>query len=219
MFRQHWREVRFWRWWLGRRAPRAVRWSLGLLALVLVLGGGFLAAVQLSKASSGLAPTGGYTFQTTVQKLVTVREHGRTVVRRVPVIRKVFLRPQTAYETRYDTRVVTAPGGTRVVQHEVVRYVPVVTKSIVTVDGKKRTVTQTKLVPTTRMVTQTNVVTNEHTVTNQTTVVNTRTETVPVTVRETSTQTVFQTVTQPPNILTQTLTLPLVTVTVTVPSP
>ena len=66
MIREHWRELAFWRWWFAQRAPREVRWGLGLLGLVLVLGGGFLAADRLSQARAGVSPTGSYTFETTV---------------------------------------------------------------------------------------------------------------------------------------------------------
>ena len=51
------------------------------------------------------------------------------------------------------------------------RYVPVVHKRTVLVNGKTKTITETRLVPTVKTQTLTNVVTNQQTVTNQSTVV------------------------------------------------
>ena len=163
----------------------------------------------------------GYTIESTVSKLVTIRDHGKTIVKRVPVIRRVLVPPDTQYVTT------TTPGGVRVVKQRVVDYVPVVKRRVYTVKGKTRTVTVTesRLVPTVRtqtqtqtqiqVQTQTNVVTDQQTVVNNTntvTVVSTRTDTViqPVTVVETDTRTVTET---------QTVTTPAETVTVTIPDP
>ena len=74
--------------------------------VLLVLGGGFLAADRLATASTGLS-TGA--FETTVEKVVTVREHGKTIVKSVPVVRRVS-------QTLLDTRVITTPGGVRIVE-------------------------------------------------------------------------------------------------------
>jgi hypothetical protein len=209
MIRKHWHDVRFWRWWWQNQVPQRVKFGGGIAAVVLVLAAGFFAAVQLSTASAGVAPTGAYTFETTVEKLVTVREHGRTVVKRIPVVRRVFVRPQTAFQTLYDTRVITTPGGVRIVRKQVL--VPVIKRHVVTVNGKTKTITSTRLVPTTKTMTQTTVVTNQGT----TTVVNNHTDTVGVTVKQTQTQTQTETVTQT-QTQTQTETLPPETVTVTV---
>jgi len=57
----------------------------------------------------------------------------------VPVVRRVVYRPQTAFRTLFGTRVITTRGG--------VRYIPVVKKRVVTVNGKTRTITETQLVP------------------------------------------------------------------------
>lgn len=204
---------------------------MGLLGLAVVLGGGFLVADRLSQANAGISPTGSYTFETTVERLVTVRTHGRATVKRVPVVRRVFLRPQTAFETRFDTRVVTKPGSVRVVERRVLRYVPVVRKRVVTVGGKTRTVTTRRLVRTTRVQTvttqQTQTLVDQNTTTvvsNHTeTVVNNHTATVPVTVvqNNTETETVVHTVKSPSETVTetQTVTVPGVGVTVTVPAP
>jgi hypothetical protein len=193
----------------------------GLAGVLLALGGGFLAADRLASANAGLA-TGAYTFETTVDKVVTVRENGRIVVKRVPMVRRVSVRPQTAYQTLYDTRVTTTPGGVRVVEKNVVRLVPVISRHVVTVNGKTRTTTETRLVETTQTQTQTTVVTNQNT----TTLEHTRTETQPVTVKQTETQTATVTVTQtqtqtlPAQTVTAvvTVTVPLITVTITTPT-
>ena len=157
-------------------------------------------------------------------KIVTIKEHGRTVVKRVPVVvRKTIVHSSTAYATSVDTRVITTPGGLRYVTKKIVRYVPVVHKRAVLVNGKTKTITETRLVPTVK--TETNVVTNQQTVTNQSTVVVDRSNTVtqPVTVTETQTQTQTETLTEtetetetqtvtvqsPPDTTTITITLPL----------
>jgi hypothetical protein len=223
MIREHWREPRFWRWFWQNRAPLGAKLAVGLVVAAAFLLGGFFAADRLSGASAGVT---ALTYQTTVEEPVTVREHGKTIVRRVSVVRRVVLQPQTAFETRYDTRVVTTPGGVRLVPQRVVKYVPVIRRRVITVNGKTQTITQTKLVPVTTVRTQTltNVVTNQQTVVDQNTVtvVNNRSVTVPVTVTESHTETVVVTETQPaetvtlPVTVTDTLPLP---VTVTVPVP
>ncbi len=215
MIREHWRELGFWRWWWHNRVPTTARLVGALIAVIVFLGGGFLAADRLATASTGLS-TGAYTFETTVQKVVTVREHGKTIVKRVPVVRRIAMTPRTVMETRYDTRVITTPGGVRIVERKVVRTVPVIRRRVVTVNGKTRTTTETRLVQTTRTQTQTQTQTQTTVVTNQNTTTlehthtetNVRTETQPVTVKQTETQTTTVTVTQ-----TQTQTLPAQTVT------
>ena len=220
MLRKHWREPAFWRWLWRNRIPLGAKLALAVASVVLFLGGGFFAADRLASANAGVSATDAFTFETTIQKLVTVREHGKTVVKRVPVVRRVFLRPQTAFETRYDTRLITTPGGIRTVRQKVVRYVPVVKRRTITVDGKTRTLTETRLVPTTteRILTQTqtSVVTNQQTVVNQNTVtvVKSQTDTAFATVTETHTETAVETQTLPGDILT--VTLPVVTVIETV---
>ena len=194
MFRKHWREPGFWRWWWGSQAPHGAKVSLAGLALLGFLGVGFLAALGLSQADAGGTGTRALTLQTTVDKLVTVRDRGRMVVRRVPVVRRVVYRPQTAMQTLFGTRVVTAPGRS------------VVQKRLVTVGGKTRTIIATQTVSRTR--TQTRVQTETSVVTDQQTVV--RTETLPVTVQQTVVQTL------PPE--TVTVTVPI-TVTITLPKP
>jgi hypothetical protein len=206
MFRRHWREPAFWRWWWGNQAPHGAKVSLAGLALLGFLAVGFFAALGLSEADAGSTDPRALTFQTTVDKLVTVRERGRVVVRRVPVVRRVVYRPETAVRTLFGTRVrvVTTPGRA------------VVEKRLVTVGGKTRTIIATQTVSGTRTQTrvqtetrtQTRVQTETNVVTDQQTVV--RTETLPVTVQQTVVQTLpSQTVT---------VTVPI-TVTITVPKP
>jgi hypothetical protein len=169
-----------------------------LVAAFLIVGG-YFASGHLSGASAASGGPESYVLQTTITKVVTVREHGRTVVKRVPVVvRRTIVHSSTAYGTVIDTRVVTTPGGVRYLTRKVVRYVPVVHKRTVVVNGKTRTVTETRLVPTVKTQTLTNV----QTITNQSTVVVNRTNTVtqPVTTVET------HTVTLPPETVTQTQT-------------
>lgn len=227
MFREHWRELAFWRWWWHNRVPPELRAGAIVALLGLVLGGGlFLAALTTAHDPGSSAAA---QIETTEVKVVTIRERGHIVSKLVPVVKRVTLRPSTAYETQtaLQTRYVTSPGQVQVVDKPVVRYVPVVKKQVVTVGGKTHTVGVTVRVPTTRFVTQTNQVTNLQTVTNATTVHDrvtqtqtvhdthtvTNTQTVTNTVTNTQTQTQVQTVTQPVTV-TQT---DAITVTVSLP--
>jgi len=198
MFRDNWRTLGFWRWWWRASVPADAKVIGAIVLALLALVGGYFASGHLTGAS---AAADSYIRETTVSKIITVKEHGRTIVKRVPVVvRKTIVKSSTAWATSVDTRVVTTPGGLRYVTRKVVRYVPVVHKRKVFVNGKTRTVTETRLVPTVR--TQTNVVTDQQTVTNQSTVVVNRPSTVtqPVTTVET------HTVTLPPDTVTQTQT-------------
>jgi hypothetical protein len=194
MVREYWRDPRFWRWFWHNRIPSGAKVTAGVFAAAAVLVGGFFAAARLSGARASVS---ALTYDTTLEKAVTVREHGKTLVRRVPVVRRVFVRPQTSVETRFGTRFVTTPGGIRLVPERIVKLVPVVRRHVITVNGKTQTIT------------------NQQTVVDQSTVtvVNSRTVTAPVTVTESRAETVVQTETLPP----VTVTVPLVTVTATLP--
>jgi hypothetical protein len=143
------------------------------------------------------------------------------------VVRKTIVHSSTAWATSVETRVITAPGGLRYVTKKVVRYVPFVHKRTVLVDGKTKTITETRLVPTVKTQTLTNVVTNQQTVTNQSTVVVNKSNTVtqpvttvethtvtlpPQTVTETQTETVTET-----QVVTTTVQEPGTTITITLP--
>lgn len=230
MFRRHWREPGFWRWWWTNRAPGALRLGLGLFLLGAVLVGGLLTADRLSTAKGGVEQTALLrTYVETVDKVVTVREKGKIVRKVVPVVHirkvKVVAKPQTVLQTQtsFRTLAVTTKGKVRLVRQKVVRRVPVVKTHLVTVSGKTQTVAVTQYRPTTaietRSQTVTNAVTNSQTVTNSRTVTNTETETQTetdvITTVQTRTQTVQNTVTET-DVVTQTLpTTVEVTVTVT----
>lgn len=179
-----------------------------LVALALALGGGFVLAARLSQAHAGVSAARAFTLVSTVQQRVTLRVNGKTVVRRVPIVRRVLVHPQTVYETRIRTHVVSSPGSL----HVVTNRVPVVRRTVVTVAGQKVVHTQTRLVPVTRtqMLTQTQM----QTVTNSQTVVTT----VPVTttVRQATTVKQATTVRQVTTVV-STETLPAETRTVTQP--
>ena len=229
MLRDNWRSLAFWRWWWRESVRRDVKFVLVLALLPVLLAGGYVAASGMTAANA--AGSSSYVLETTIQKVITVRQHGRVVVKRVPVIvRRSIVKNRTSIETVIDTKVVKTPGGTRYVTRKVLRYVPVVRKRVVKVKGKTTTVTETRLVPTVK--TETSVVTNQQTVTNQNTVVvnhtdtvvqpvttvvtKTETETLPsetVTVTRTETQTETQTVTETVTT-TETVTEPAVTETV-----
>jgi hypothetical protein len=240
MLRANWRSLRFWRWWWRHGVRTDVKWILALAVVPALLVGGYFAASGLTEASA--AGSSSYILETTIQKVVTVHEHGRTIVKRLPVVvRRTIVKSrtqtQTAFDTVVDTKVITTPGGTRTVERKVVSYVPVVHKQVIHVNGKTKTITTTHLVPTvhtetkTLTQTQTNVVTNEQTVTNQNTVVQTKTKTSTVvqpvtvteqntvteekTVTETQTETDTQTETETDTVtVTETVTEPAVTITV-----
>lgn len=225
MIRENWRTFGFWRWWWRSVVPTDAKYMAGVVLAVALLVGGYFASGHLTGAS---AAADSYVRETTISKVVTVKEHGRTIVKRVPVvIRKTIVHSSTVWATSVDTRVVTTPGGTRYVTRKVVRYVPVVHKRTVLVNGKTKTITETRLVPTVKTQTLTNVVTNQQTVTNQSTVVVNKTNTItqPVTTVETHTvtlpaQTVTDTQTQTvteTQVVTTTVQEPATTITITLP--
>jgi hypothetical protein len=207
VFRSHWRELAFWKWWWTKRASLELRLGSYLFLLVLLLAGGWLAASRLS--SAGAVPE-SYVLETTLLRTVTVRQQGKLVKKVVRVVKRVRVHPETVFktETAFGTQFVTTPRGVRVVRQRVVKYVPRVRNRIVTINGKTKTVSETRLVPTTtvetrtetatvagpgRTVTETDsrtaVVTTERTVVDEKTVteMETRTVTQPVTVTHTET--------------------------------
>jgi hypothetical protein len=235
MFRENWRTFGFWRWWWRNHVPVDARYMALVLLAGALLVGGYFASGHLAGASAAQTAD-SYVRETTISKIVTVREHGRTVVKRVPVVvRKTIVRSSTAWATSVDTRVVTRPGGVRYVTRKVTRYVPVVKKRTVLVNGKTKTVTETRVVPTVK--TETAVVTNQQTVTNQNTVVvnksstvtqpvttvETHTVTLPAqTVTHTETQTQTETVTRTETVVTTVQGPPVTTtvgITITLPLP
>jgi hypothetical protein len=213
------------------------------VVLAAILVGGWFVADGLTAAKA--TPTAdSLILETTVNKLVTVREKGKLVTKTVPVVKRV-VRVRARTETkvdrqtdlRYSTRVVTKPSGVRVVRRVVTTRVPVVKNHVVTVNGKTKTVAVTGHVPTTRVETQTqtqtetrqqtvtqpgasNTVTQTSTVNHTTTNVQTQTVTTVQTQTVTTTNTVtdVQTVTNTVTT-TQIVTEPAVTVTVTITLP
>jgi hypothetical protein len=211
VFRRHWRELAFWRWWWTNQAPVALRVGLGVFLLGAVLVGGLLAADHLSTAKGGTEVTAlERTYVETVDKVVTVREKGRIVRKVVPVVHirkvKVLSKPQTVLETQtsFRTLEITTKGQVRTIRQKVIRRVPVVKTHLVTISGKTQTVSVTQYRPTTAIETRsqtvtnsvTNQVTNSQTVTNSKTVTNTNTETDVVTTVQTHTETDLNTVTE-----------------------
>ena len=212
----------YWRWYWHERVSVEVKALLGVALLALMLGGGWIAADRLSTAGASVSGAEALTIETTVQKVVTVREKGKLVVKRVPVVKKVFLRPRTAFETLTDVRtnVVTVAGGVRTVRTKVVVHVPVVSKKVVTVNGTTKTVVTTRLMPTTTVETQTRTQTQVQTQTQTQVQVQTQVQT--QTQTQTSVSTTTRTVTQPATTrtvtTTETVTVPVtVTETATVP--
>lgn len=224
MFKENWKTVAFWRWWWRSQVPTDAKYMAAVMLAGVLIVGGYFASGHLAGASA--AQSDSYVRETTISKIVTVTKNGRRIVKRVPVVvRKTVVHSSTAYATQVDTRTVTTAGGLRYVTKKVVRYVPVVKKRTVLVNGKTTTVTATQLVPTVRTETSVQTVTNQstvvvdkpvtsvetHTVTlPPQTVTNTVTQTQTATVTQTVTQTVVTTVQLPGDTTTITITLPLV---------
>jgi hypothetical protein len=216
--RKHWHEVDYWRWVWRRRLRSEAKIAIAAVLFVLLLGGGWFAADRLTGARASVSSTDGFLLETTVRRVVTVREHGKVVRWILPVVRRVYLRRETAIvlRTKYEKQVVTAPGTVRIVRRVVTTYVPIVKNQRVTVSGKLRTVVRTQVVPTTRVETQIQTQTHTQTITKNRTITQTRTRTLPAqTVTQTQTakvtQTETKTVTQtvPATVTeTQTVTLP-----------
>ena len=159
---------------------------VGALALVVLLaGGGYIAADKVSQAGAQTGSTNHLVrLVTTVRERVKVRVHGHTVVR-WRVRRKVV---EAQAQTVMQRQTIRTPSGTRVVTRPVVVY----RKKVVKVNGK----TSTVVVPQT--------VTDSRTTTISRTQTDVQTVTRPVTVVQT--QTVVSTVTLPETTVTITLT-------------
>src|SRR5262249_40686717 len=136
-------------------------------------------------SASGTRSSDYVALETTVDKLVTVKVNGKTVIKRIPVVKRIVAKPTTVLQSL----TLTTPGGTRVVTRPVTHLVPVVKKTVVTVNGKTKTISQVV----TDVQAVTNVVTNQRTVTNQSTVTNESTVEHSNTVTKTVTNTVTET--------------------------
>ena len=207
-----------------------------MLAAILV--GGWFVADGLTAAKASTSAD-SLVLETTVNKLITVREKGKLVTKVVPVVKRVVrirshTQTQVERETdlRYSTRVLTEPGGVRVVRRVVTTRVPVVKNHVVTVNGKTKTVAVTSHVPTTRVETQTQTQTETrqqtvtqpgapNTVTQTTTLNHTTTDvqTQVVTTVQTQTVTTTNTVTDVQTVTNTVTTTPTVTITITTTPP
>ena len=167
MMRDHWRELVFWRWWWRNRVPFATKTLLALLLLGGILAGGWFAAGGLPSASA--SSDGSRTVVRTVQRIVTVHEHGKVVVQRVPRTRTVYVANRartttvtvrlatTAFATTTVSRTlaprkpetVTAPTKTvvKTVTKTKVKTVPDVQWKVITIVQKPVTVTVTTTAP------------------------------------------------------------------------
>jgi hypothetical protein len=198
--------VRQLRWWLVDLWESAgggtdAKVIVGLIAVLLLGMGGYLAAHEVSNAGASTGPatlSRGHLVRltTTVRDPITVRLHGHDVVRWRTRRQVITAQAQTVMQTQ----TIRTPGGTRVVSRPVIRYRIAYRKKVVTVDGKAHTIV--------RPVTSTLQQTVNQTV-SQTVV---RTVVQPVTVVQT--ETVVSTETLPGT----TVTLPGTTLTVTLPS-
>ena len=97
---------------------------LAFVIVALLVVGGYFAASQLSGASA--ANDSSAVLQTTVRKVVMARQHGKLVVKRVPVVvRRSVVRSETSYQTVVDKQVVTTKGGVRQVVQTKTQVMPV----------------------------------------------------------------------------------------------
>ncbi|MGN6796905.1 MAG: hypothetical protein ACTHKS_02015 [Gaiellaceae bacterium] len=221
MFKENWKTAAFWRWWWRSQVPADVKYMAAVMLAGVLIVGGYFASGHLAGASAAQSAD-SYVRETTISKVVTVNKNGRRIVKRVPVVvRKTIVHSSTAWATQVDTRTVTTPGGLRYVTKKVVRYVPVVKKRTVLVNGKTTTVTATQLVPTVKTETSVQTVTNQSTVVVSKPVTTVETHTVtlpPQTVTNTVTQTQTQTQTVTETVVT-TVQLPGDTTTITITLP
>ena len=65
------------------------------------------------------------------------------------MIKRIYTKGRTEVRTQtfFGTQFVTEPGRVRLVPHTTVKYVTTVSKRVVTVNGKTRTIKETRTVP------------------------------------------------------------------------
>jgi hypothetical protein len=186
------------------QSPLGGRGPISALTAMLVLAGlaiaGVWAAILLRHTSQGRSAADPTTSITGEQR-VTVTGPARTVIHRVPVVRRINGRRVV----RDVTSTIRLPGATHVVVHPVVRYRRVVVDKVVTRDGKTTTLRRVRTVPVTSVRTQTQVQTQ------------TQTETATVSQRSTVTEPVTRTVVSTSTVTTTDVTPTTVTLTVTLP--
>jgi hypothetical protein len=111
---RRWLHFRWYRHLWHRMSPD-LRWGI-LVVTAAVLGvGGFAAGTAIREEPSTYAPP-----LTTSQRTVHVREQGRIVVKRIPVVKRIYARPVTVEHTR----TIKTAGATKIVPQRVVRYKP-----------------------------------------------------------------------------------------------
>jgi hypothetical protein len=127
--------------------------AIAVLFFGAVLVAGWLAADQLSSASAGVQQTTTVAARLstkrveTVDKVVTVREAGKPVTTRVPVVKRVYVtRNETTpgvtviqTQTAYDTRTVTVPTY---LNHSITTAAQTVTQLVTTVEWRVITVVE-----------------------------------------------------------------------------
>jgi hypothetical protein len=175
--RRRWLRRGYWGWRWRSDVSREAKLVSALIGLGAVAVAGYLAADTLGGPTSTSA-----SYETTVEKVVTVRERGRTVRKPVRVVQQVLVTTSSAAD------------GTQVVTRRIVSTVPVIRRRVVT-DVETRT--RTRAVTDRRTVTDSQTVTDEQLVTVTRPVTTTQTSTVVRTVPTTVTETESVTVTVP----------------------
>jgi hypothetical protein len=144
--REHWRELDFWRWWWHERISGVAKAVLALLLLGAVVAGGWYAAVRLPSAKA--SGSGTRTIVRTVEHVITVQTGGKIVVKRVPVIRKVYVANKAAAPTtvRIAHTVLSTQTVVRTIDAPAIPSRP----ETVTLPAHTRTVTKTRTITTTK---------------------------------------------------------------------
>jgi hypothetical protein len=92
-----------------------LRWGIIVLTTAALGVGGFAAGTAIHQEPSTYAAP-----LTTSQRTAHAREQGRIVVKRIPVVKRIYARPLTVEHTR----TIKTAGETKIVTQRVVRYKP-----------------------------------------------------------------------------------------------
>lgn len=92
-----------------------LRWGTLVVTMAALGVGGFAAGTAIREAPSTYG-----VLLTTSKRTVHVREQGRIVVKRIPVVKRIYTRPVTVEQTR----TIKTAGETKIVPQPVVRYKP-----------------------------------------------------------------------------------------------
>jgi hypothetical protein len=146
--REHWRELGFWRRRWHERVSGGAKAVLAVLVLGGVVVGGWYAAQKLPSAKA--SDSGARTIVRTVEHVITLQTRGKVVVKRVPVIRRIYVANRAAAPTtvRVAHTVLSTQTVVRTIAAPVIRSRP----ETVTLSAHTHTVTKTRSITTTKTV-------------------------------------------------------------------